>query len=133
MGVLVIFPMLLAFMGIGTLIVLRLDARQAARQAERAKDTLRLKRINREASKVNLPQRPHESVDDWDARVSVAMDELGAAQDEFIEAAMREGGLKMLEERAMVFVLPYEHHASIRLARAHGRSVVRTRPYRGRQ
>jgi hypothetical protein len=81
------------------------------------------KRIEEVSRLVNLPRRDRESVYAWNKRVVPALNELMAANQEFVTAAMREGTITPLNGRASVWSLPAEHPAAIRLAKARNEPV----------
>jgi len=72
------------------------------------------------AKTVNLPRRPGEKLSDWTARVLAQHDELSAATDEFLDAALREGKIERVGVRGPNWMLPVDHPAAIRYARAKG-------------
>lgn len=72
------------------------------------------------SKQVNLPRVPGERLSAWSSRVLQAHDELSEASRAFIEAAQSEGWIEHEEERQVLYGLPLEHPAAIRLARARG-------------
>src|SRR5208337_1991452 len=72
------------------------------------------------AKAVNLPRKPGEKLSDWDVRVLAQHAELMAATDEFLSAAKREGVVEYVGERGVNSLLPVDHPAAIRYARAKG-------------
>ena len=69
---------------------------------------------------VNLPRQPGERLSVWEKRINAALEELGKASDQFLQAAHREGTMKRQGLCCVVWSLPSNHPAAVRYARAKG-------------
>jgi hypothetical protein len=69
---------------------------------------------------VNLPRKPGEKLSDWDARVVAQHKALREASDEFFAAVRCDGEVTAVGERGAHWILPVDHPAAIRYARAKG-------------